>query len=348
MRQMYSDLFTTLTIKLNQHWLKKSAGLLSGVFFSLLLSACVSSPQTNRITQQPPADIRPHHELTDTAFFPQKAYQCGPAALATVLDSQQIKIHPDELVDKVYIPGRKGSLQIEMIATARSYGLMPYKLAPELSDLLKEVDSGRPVLVFQNLAFEWVPRWHYAVVVGYDLTTKQLVLRSGTDKRRLVSFKTFEQTWQRAEHWAYILVGPGQIPVTAKPLNYTKAATELLKSGFKKEALASFRAATNHWPNQTLPHMALGNAQYQAKQYANAQQSFSKAITAEPENAQAWNNLAYSYIAQQCRVAAIKAIGCAVRLAPNDQNLSDSLKEIVGQYDIKPGQCQVPQCPRYQ
>ena len=345
---MYSDLFTTLTIKLNQHKLKKNAGLLSGVFFSLLLSACATTPQTNHITAHPPANIQPVYELTDTAFFPQKAYQCGPAALATVLDTQNIDTQPDELVNKVYIPGRKGSLQIEMIATARSYGLLPYKLAPELSDILKEVDAGRAVLVFQNLAFEWMPRWHYAVVVGYDLATEQLVLRSGTDKRRMISFKTFERTWQRAEYWAYILVEPGQIPVTAKPLNYTKAATELSKAGFKKEALASFRAATDHWPNQALPHMVLGNAQYQANQYSNAQQSFSKAVTAESENAQAWNNLAYSYLAQQCRVAAIKAIGCAVRIAPNDQNLSDSLKDIVGQRDIKPGQCNVPQCPRYQ
>lgn len=345
---MYLDLFTTLTIKMNQHRLKKSAGLLSGVFFSLLLSACVSSPQTNRITQQPPADLRPHHELTDTAFFPQKAYQCGPAALATVLDSQQIKIHPDQLVDKVYIPGRKGSLQIEMIATARSYGLMPYKLAPELSDILKEVDSGRAVLVFQNLAFEWVPRWHYAVVVGYDLTAQQLVLRSGTDKRRLVSFNNFEQTWQRAKHWSYVLVQPGQIPVTAEPLSYTKAAADLLTAGFEKEALKSVSAATQRWPNQALPHMVLGNTQYQAKQYAQAEQSFNNAVTAEPDNPQAWNNLAYAYVARQCRVAAIKAIGCAVRLAPQDKNLSESLKEIVGQRDIKPGQCQVPKCPRYQ
>jgi len=345
---MYSDLFTTLTIKLNQLGLKKSAGLLSGVFFSLMLSACANTPQTNRITQQPPANIRPHYELTDTAFFPQKAYQCGPAALATVLTSQQIDTHPDELVDKVYIPGRKGSLQIEMIATARSYGLLPYKLAPELSNILREIDSGRPVLVFQNLAFEWVPRWHYAVVVGYDLTSKQLVLRSGTDKRRMVSFNTFEQTWQRGKHWAYVLVQPGQIPVTAEPLSYTKAAGDLLQAGFEQEALSSFNAAAKHWPDKALSHMVLGNTQYKTNDYAGAQQSFSQAVMAEPENAQAWNNLAYVYLAQQCRVAAIKAIGCAVRLAPADQNLSDSLKDIVGQRDIKPGHCNVPQCPRYQ
>jgi tetratricopeptide (TPR) repeat protein len=329
-------------------WLIKSVRLVSGVFFVVLLSACAGTPQTRLISTQPPANLPTQHTLTETAFFPQKAYQCGPAALATVLSSQGVDVHPDELVDKVYIPARKGSLQIEMIATARSYGVMPYKLATELEDILKEVASGRPVLVFQNLAFDWVPRWHYAVVVGYNLTTQQLILRSGTDKRRLISFANFEQTWRRGQYWAYVFVQPGQIPTTAEPLAYTHAASDLFKAGYESEALASFSAAAERWTDLALPHMVLGNTKYAAKDYSAAQQAFSDAIAAEPTNPQAWNNLAYTYVAQQCRVAAIKAIGCAVRLDPDDKNLSDSLKEIVGQQDLKPGECDIPRCPRYQ
>jgi len=345
---MCLDSFTTLTTKTIPLWLTKSVRLVSGVFFVVLLSACAGSPQTRLITTQPPANLPAQHELKETAFFPQKAYQCGPASLATVLTSQEVEVQPDELVDKVYIPARKGSLQIEMIATARSYGVMPYKLATELEDILKEVASGRPVLVFQNLAFDWIPRWHYAVVVGYDLKTQQLILRSGTDKRRLVSFANFEQTWRRGQYWAYVFVQPGQIPTTAEPLPYTQAASDLLKTGYESEALASFSAAAERWTDLALPHMVLGNTKYAVKDYPAAQQAFSDAIAAEPNNAQAWNNLAYTYVAQQCRVAAIKAIGCAVRLNPDDKNLSDSLKEIVGQRDISSGECLVPQCPMFQ
>lgn len=333
---MYSRLFA------------KNARLLSGVFFALLLVGCASTPQTNRLISERPTDLPPHHELTETAFFPQEDYQCGPAALATVLTSQNIKVSPEQLVDKVYIPGRKGSLQIEMIATARSYDLLTYKLSPKLDDILREVASGRPVLVFQNLALEWVPQWHYAVVVGYDLNTQQLVLRSGTNKRHQVSFSTFERTWQRAKYWAYVLVQPNEIPVTADVVQYSRSASDLMSSDHQQSAMTAFKTASKQWPDKALPQMTLGNAFYAQEDYTSAQQAFSKAINIEPDNAQAWNNLAYALMAGQCRVAAIKAIGCAVRLAPDDDNLSDSLKDIVGQREVAAGQCEVPQCPLYQ
>lgn len=326
----------------------KSVRLLSGAFFVLLLSACAGTPQTSRLINEPPADIPTSHELTRVAFFPQEKYQCGPAALATMLDFQNIPVTPDELVDKVYIPARKGSLQIEMIATARSHELLTYKLASNLGDILKEVASGRPVLVFQNLALKWAPQWHYAVVVGYDLRQQQLILRSGTSKRHLVPFSTFERTWQRADHWAYVLVPPDEVPATANVVEYSRSAVALMQSGHEQAAMQAFNKAAAYWPDQALPQMTLGNALYAREDFEAAQAAFTQAINNEPDNAQAWNNLAYVLTARQCRVGAIKAIGCAVRLAPDDQNLSDSLKEIVGKRDVPAGQCDVPKCPLYQ
>jgi tetratricopeptide (TPR) repeat protein len=314
----------------------------------LLLSACASTPQTHQLSSTPPDDIPAQHELSDVAFFPQEQYQCGPAALATVLDDEGIKVTPDELVDKVYIPGRKGSLQIEMIATARSYDLLAYPVEGELGAILHEVAAGNPVLVFQNLALEWVPQWHYAVVVGYDLNAQQLVLRSGTTKRHLIPFSTFERTWQRAKHWAYVMMPPGEVPVTANALDFSRSARDLMQSGHKQAAMTAFQAASQHWPDKALPQMTLGNVLYDSEDYKGAQQAFSRAVAAEPDNAQGWNNLAYALLANQCRVAAIKAVGCAVRLQPKDKNLADSLKDIVGQRDVAAGQCQIPDCPRYQ
>ncbi|WP_330110470.1 PA2778 family cysteine peptidase [Methylophaga thalassica] len=321
---------------------------LSGVFFILLfLSACASAPQTKDLLNSPPANIPLQHELTETAFFPQEEYQCGPAALATILTSEGIDVVPQDLTAKVYLPEKKGSLQVEMIATARSYQLMPYKLNSDIKAIIEEVNSGRPVLVFQNLGLTWYPVWHYAVVIGYELDNQLLILRSGTEKRHQVSFQTFEHTWQRGRYWAYVFVQPNEVPVTANLLSYTRAADALMQVGQDKNALLAHKTATQQWPDQTLSHMALGNAEFKAGHYKEAGLAFENAIRVAPENAQAWNNLSYALMKNNCRFAATRAIVCATRIAPDDDNLKDSLQEIIGQRSVPGGQCEIPTCPEF-
>ncbi|MEX1237141.1 MAG: PA2778 family cysteine peptidase, partial [Pseudomonadales bacterium] len=144
------------------------------------LSACVSTPQSAGLLQrgQTSPFIQPV-SLTEVPFFPQQAYQCGPAALATLLQTSQVNVSPDALVPLVYLPARRGSLQIEMLAASRTFGRIAYRLSPSLTNVLKQVQGGRPVLVMQNLGLSWYPRWHYAVVVGYDLPRREIVLHSG-------------------------------------------------------------------------------------------------------------------------------------------------------------------------
>ena len=86
-----------------------------------------------------------------TPFFPQEEYQCGPAALATALVSAGAQTTPEALVPQVYVPERKGSFQVEMLAAARRHGMVSYALAPKFEDLLREIAAGTPVIVLQNL-----------------------------------------------------------------------------------------------------------------------------------------------------------------------------------------------------
>ena len=109
-----------------------------------------------------------------------------------------------------------------MIATARSYGLLTYPLDKQLKNLLTELSAGNPVLVFQNLTFSLWPQWHYAVAVGYDLDRAELILRSGTFRERRTSFAKFERSWQRVDHWAYVVMKAGEIPASANSGDYLR------------------------------------------------------------------------------------------------------------------------------
>src|SRR5262245_55328277 len=114
------------------------------VALALILTGCAGQqpllcPQSDRLPQRV--------ELIQTPFYPQEIYQCGPAALATVLVQRGVKTSPEALAPKVYLPARQGSLKLELVAAARQHGMLVYPLEPNLDALLVQVAAGNPVLV---------------------------------------------------------------------------------------------------------------------------------------------------------------------------------------------------------
>ena len=87
-----------------------------------LLSGCAGLPDA--ALELPASSAR--IELEHTPFFPQERFQCGPAALTTALTMSGVDVALAGIVDKVYLPGREGSLQLELIAATRSSGRLPY------------------------------------------------------------------------------------------------------------------------------------------------------------------------------------------------------------------------------
>ena len=267
-------------------------------------------------------------ELTDTPFFPQARYQCGPAALATVLAARDVAVSPDELVSQVYLPAREGSLQAEMIAAARRQGLLAVTVEPALDAVIEEVAAGHPVLVLQNLGLDWLPRWHYAVVVGYDLAAQELVLRSGTEARRVTQFGVFLKTWDRSGRWGLVVLPPGSLPAHPDAARYLDAASALEALGQVDGAHAAYRAAVTQWPQDAVAWIGLGNAEYARGQHVAAEAAFRRALDHDPRAYAAWNNLSYALAARQCVRAARAAAHCAARLAPDVAAARETLTEI--------------------
>ncbi|MFO8003970.1 PA2778 family cysteine peptidase [Thioalkalivibrio sp.] len=283
---------------------------------ALLFSGCATAPQSARIAAAVPAGLPGQVELTDTAFFPQEDYQCGPAALATLLVGQGIEVTPEALVREVYVPERQGSLQAEMRAAARARGLVAYRLRPELADILTEVAAGNPVLVFQNLGLGLAPRWHYAVVIGYDLDAGRMVLRSGTHERHVNALPLFERTWARGGHWAFVALPPDRLPATAGPLSWLRAVNELEQTGMLTAAVSGYRTAIERWPDQHIGYLGLANAHFAAGEYMPAEGALRTLLQAQPHRHEAWNNLAHVLAARECGRQARSAAACAVALLP--------------------------------
>lgn len=285
---------------------------LAGVLLSAaaLLGGC-ATPQVAALLAQPPASLPPRIELAGVPFYPQDEYQCGPAALAMTLTHLGVATTPDALVPQVYLPARKGSLQAEMLAAPRRHGLTAYPLAPRLEDLLRELADGAPVIVLQNLAFQFSPLWHYAVVIGYDLPRGEIILRSGTTRRLVTTLSDFERTWARGNHWAMIALPPERLPATAIEDRYLAAATALERVA-PAAAQRAYTSALGRWPGSLPAAIGQGNAAYALRDLAGAEAAYREATRRHPSAADAWNNLAQTLLELERRDEALAAAQRAV------------------------------------
>ena len=260
------------------------------LFLSAALSGCAT--QTYSVSQHRTAGLPAQAELKQTPFFPQEDYQCGPAALAMSLGDNGIRVDPDSLVSQVYLPKRKGSLQLEMLATARRQGAISVTIPGALTALLAEVAAGRPVVVLQNLGLSFSPLWHYAVVVGYDLDRSEIILRSGTTERLVMPMSTFEHTWARSQHWAMVSLAPGQLPHTVDADAMAAALIAFERDNQSLPVYQSYAAALARWPDHPSLLMGAGNAAFALQDYSAAEKHFAIASQRNPESAATLNNLA--------------------------------------------------------
>lgn len=299
-----------------------------GVFL-LCLGACANPPQTRLVLDSPPASLPRHAELAEVPYFAQEAYQCGPAVLAMSLNAAGFAVTPEILKPELYLPDRHGSLQVEMLAAARRHGAVAYQLAPELNDVLREIASGTPVVVLQNLALGWYPVWHYAVAIGYDIDHAEIILRSGPEQRQLLPMSTFEYTWARSGYWAMVAMPPGKIPETAEKTSFIAAVSAAEKFMDPERALGTYMVALNRWPGNLTAQIGIGNTAYRLHDLDQAERAFRQAALDHPDSVAAFNNLAQILADETRYEEALEAARLAVSLGgPLLQTAQETLADI--------------------
>jgi hypothetical protein len=237
-------------------------------------------------------DLPARAELESVPFFPYEKNHCGPAALASLLGATGVRITPEDLAPKVYMPGKRGSIQPEIVAAIRRHGLIPYRIEPGLSDLVGQLHSGRPVLVLTNLGLALFPVWHYAVVIGYDLDGDWVLLRSGDTPRESVPARVFQRTWERADKWGLVALKPGEAPVHLDPAAYLRAVAEMEALGLLEQARKAYESALVQWPGNPVALFGLGNTAYALGELKAAEKALRRLYLKDPERPAVANNLA--------------------------------------------------------
>lgn len=294
-----------------------------------LLLLALAGCSTDRLLEA--AAAQPRVEIDGAPYFSQRDHQCGPAALATLLGAAGESIAPDVLTREVYIPGRQGSVQAEMLAATRRHGRVALELEHTLPAMLQELERGRPVLVLENFGLPALPLWHYAVVVGYDRGRDKLLLHGGDGRQQRLAARRFLGSWHRAGNWAFIALRPGELPADTHAAPFLDAVAALEALGQPEAAAASYQVAVARWPSEPLAWFALANSRLALGQYAEAEAAYRAVLRASPDHLPARNNLALLLARRGCiedANAIIEPARAAAARGPFAAEIADSWREI--------------------
>lgn len=267
-------------------------------------------------------------EIKSVPFIEQESHQCGPTTLAMVLNWAGKTVSAAELADQVLTPDMKGSFQQDMITAARRNGMLAIPIAG-MNALFAEVSAGNPVIIFENLGLSWIPQYHYAVVLGYDLEKHEILMHSGPEKFMHTSLTKFKNDWSLEGFWGLVVLPPGLLSATANETKHIKAAAVLEQFHKLNEAKRIYQSVLSKWPSSAGAEIGLANIAYAVKDYQQAIYRLHKAIIKNPGLASAWHNLTIAQAAGNRPTEAYHSARLAYRLASPEQKIifAKTLKE---------------------
>jgi len=292
------------------------------VFYALLvfgLGACASrATQTEKWLSEGHPGIKTETIIPGVAFVDQSAGYCGPATLAMAMNHWGMALDVNQLAPEVYHPKMKGSLQLDMVSASRRHKMMAV-LIEGLPALFQELNQGHPVIVFENLSVSWLPRWHYALVFGYDQDHQQVVMHSGHESTKHWDMTRFERSWMLGNYWGLVVLPPGQVAPSAGEIANLTAAAGLEQLGFLKEAQLSYESILNEWPQSLGALIGLGNLSFQNHNFKDSAGYLQRATFFHPQSAIAWHNLAIAQGTGGDLPSARKSAAQAIGLVSVDQ-----------------------------
>lgn len=167
-----------------------------------ILTSCATKGPWGEALPDKISHPKSHHIVVP--FFHQEKDQCGPASLASVLRFYGIDINPDEISKEIYIPGIKGTLNIDLLFYARSKGLIAEAYYGDMADLKRQITQERPLLLFLNLGLRIFPAGHYIVVTGFDDKDKIIYAHSGSERDKPIPYSDFMRAWGKGDFWTLL------------------------------------------------------------------------------------------------------------------------------------------------
>lgn len=142
-------------------------------------------------------------------FFRQEEFQCGPSALATVVNYWYAKNNTGEslsyadAVAAVYSPSAGGVLGIDLELHAKKSGFNAIQYQGSIADIKKNIDRAAPLIILVDYGFSLYQQNHFMVTTGY--TGKGIVVNSGRKQNEIIPEDDLEKIWKKTNFWSLLI-----------------------------------------------------------------------------------------------------------------------------------------------
>ena len=184
---------------------KIAKGASRRLFISFLLLLCLgcSLKEAPPEREALPASAR---LLRDVPFHPQEKFQCGPSALASVLNYWRADESPSRIASAIFSRQAGGVLGIDLENYAREKGFEAIQYRGSIEDLILRIERGQPLIILID-GGTWVwSRHHFMTVVGYDGSA--VFVHSGREKFKRIPNEELIPEWKKTDFWTLLILPP--------------------------------------------------------------------------------------------------------------------------------------------
>ena len=145
------------------------------------------------------------HYIEGVPFVKQTEYDCGPAALASVLSFRGKAVDLARITASVYLPQLRGTLPMDLERYAQDDGFKTSSFAGNTAALKTAIGSNNPVICLLDLGFWFYRQPHFVTVIGFDDGNGLFIMHDGGTPNKTMVYEDFEKKWARAGNWIIVI-----------------------------------------------------------------------------------------------------------------------------------------------
>lgn len=263
------------------------------LFLCFLLAGCASLP--TRPAYGPSPAVGEGLFLAEAPPVEQRAYQCGPAALESVLRYWGAEADASALADSLSSSRHaRGVLNIALAQQMKDRGFWTQMESSDLAQLREWVRRGVPPVITLHVGRFGMPLYHFVVITGFDSRQDLFYLNAGRSGVESLGADQLDARWKRAGRWALIVCPPERV---AWPLNGGQAAEMGLlfeKRGDLESAQRWYQIAAEQEPGNPAVQFNLANVELKRGRLEAARARYEKLSSRHPAWMALQNNLAWT------------------------------------------------------